>query len=591
MRRGWWGALPETVLAMLQARLAALAPESRRVLRAASVFGNVFWGSAVEALLGRDADGYSPTITRTAPPSWLSPAITADVPARIELLVAEEFFERRRSENRFPRETELVFRHALVRDAAYAMLTPADLKAGHRLAGRWLERAGETDPRVLAEHFERGGKLDRASYHLCNAAVAALEAHDFTAVVALATRAERAGLEDAVVLGRLKLLSAEAHRWRGDFVEAARAAEVAVEALPRGSASWFRAVDEAMTAAGRRGDQRHAATWREQLVLVPYEEGARGARLMAIASAGRRMFQAGDYDSALEILAVVDEELAAWGEAAEPHAVAEVHRLRGARARQVGDVAGDIRCYQRALQATVAAGDHRNAANVRVSLGFAYIELGAFRPARKELTRALEESERLKIDTVSTRARQNLAWLLGQGGLFDESIPMLEQVVKESRAAGNTRFEGWTELYSSWVLRESGDARASLDRAERAASMLVETPPAYASALACKALALVSLGAPEDGDLAASEALEILRSYGGIEEFESLVWRASIVAARALGDQARAAELLREARERLDARAAGIDDADLRASFLTNVLDNARILDEHTEPPWVARRR
>src|SRR5207244_1957039 len=35
--------LPPTVLAMVQARLEGLEPEARRVLRAASVFGQVFW--------------------------------------------------------------------------------------------------------------------------------------------------------------------------------------------------------------------------------------------------------------------------------------------------------------------------------------------------------------------------------------------------------------------------------------------------------------------------------------------------------------------------------------------------------------------
>src|SRR4051812_23110619 len=36
-------ALPETVLAMVEARLEALDTETRRVLRAASVFGQTFW--------------------------------------------------------------------------------------------------------------------------------------------------------------------------------------------------------------------------------------------------------------------------------------------------------------------------------------------------------------------------------------------------------------------------------------------------------------------------------------------------------------------------------------------------------------------
>src|SRR5262249_6055397 len=43
--------LPPTVLAMVAARLEELDPEARRALRAASVFGEVFWRSGVAALL------------------------------------------------------------------------------------------------------------------------------------------------------------------------------------------------------------------------------------------------------------------------------------------------------------------------------------------------------------------------------------------------------------------------------------------------------------------------------------------------------------------------------------------------------------
>ena len=44
--------LPETVLAMLQARFLRLDPGARRVLRAASFFGETFWRGGLVALLG-----------------------------------------------------------------------------------------------------------------------------------------------------------------------------------------------------------------------------------------------------------------------------------------------------------------------------------------------------------------------------------------------------------------------------------------------------------------------------------------------------------------------------------------------------------
>src|SRR6185436_17976393 len=45
-------ALPDTVLGVVQARLDALGAENKRLLRAASVFGDAFWRGGVQAVLG-----------------------------------------------------------------------------------------------------------------------------------------------------------------------------------------------------------------------------------------------------------------------------------------------------------------------------------------------------------------------------------------------------------------------------------------------------------------------------------------------------------------------------------------------------------
>ena len=131
--------LPETIVAMVQARLDRLLPHERRALRAASILGEVFWRGAVTFLLGAADAAEDP---------WAS------------LVAAELCF--RRTESRFSGEEELVFRHALLREGAYASLTDEDRTLGHRLAGQWLENAGEADPLVLAKHFEVGGMGEHA---------------------------------------------------------------------------------------------------------------------------------------------------------------------------------------------------------------------------------------------------------------------------------------------------------------------------------------------------------------------------------------------------------------------------------------------
>ncbi|WP_237245038.1 MULTISPECIES: serine/threonine-protein kinase [Sorangium] len=151
-------ALPETVVAMVQSRLDALGPEARLLLRAASVFGEACWASGVEALVGAPArDGLA-------------------ILAGAELLV-------RRPASRFPGEEEFGFRHALLRQGAYAMLGDEDRALGHRLAGRWLEERGEADPLVLAEHLDKGGERARASRYWLRAAEIAHRSGDVEAAL------------------------------------------------------------------------------------------------------------------------------------------------------------------------------------------------------------------------------------------------------------------------------------------------------------------------------------------------------------------------------------------------------------------------
>src|SRR5678815_3557431 len=93
---------PETVLAMVETRLARLPFEARRVLRAASVFGEVCWDGGVVTLLGE-------VMPAAAVAEWLAMLVEQEV-----LVV--------RPDSRFPGQRELAFRHALLREGAHATL-------------------------------------------------------------------------------------------------------------------------------------------------------------------------------------------------------------------------------------------------------------------------------------------------------------------------------------------------------------------------------------------------------------------------------------------------------------------------------------
>src|SRR5262249_51702922 len=162
--------LPETVLALVQSRIERLDPELRRLLRAASIFGNVFWQNGIVELTDAlDAED----------------ALRSLVGAELVVPVREA---------RFVGEREFAFRHDYLRETAYAMVTETDRVAGHRLAAAWLERAGEKDALTLAKHFELGGQPGRAASCLVQAAQVELDAGNMDGVIELGERAAALGL-------------------------------------------------------------------------------------------------------------------------------------------------------------------------------------------------------------------------------------------------------------------------------------------------------------------------------------------------------------------------------------------------------------
>ena len=132
-------AAPEMLLAIAQSRLDKLDPEARRVLRAGSVFGDSFWHGGVVALLGNVAAAHD----------------------NLAELVEQKLIVLRES-SRFAGEAEYAFGNALVRDAAYAMLTVADRALGHSLAAEWLRQMGEPDETIISSHFALGEKRESA---------------------------------------------------------------------------------------------------------------------------------------------------------------------------------------------------------------------------------------------------------------------------------------------------------------------------------------------------------------------------------------------------------------------------------------------
>jgi class 3 adenylate cyclase len=109
--------IPDSVQALLAARIDALGPDEKAALQAASVIGRVFWAGPVRELLGGGQ------------PDWAT--------------LEERDFIRRRSGSSMAGESEYLFKHALTREVAYASLLKAKRARLHAEFAGWLERFGD----------------------------------------------------------------------------------------------------------------------------------------------------------------------------------------------------------------------------------------------------------------------------------------------------------------------------------------------------------------------------------------------------------------------------------------------------------------
>ena len=547
------GALSDTVLAMVQARVYALEPNTRRVLRAASVFGRTFWRGGLVTLLGGPR-------ASTLLDEWLG-----DLEEH-ELVTLQPT-------SRFPGERAYTFRHDLVREAAYATLTEEDRVLGHKLAASWLERAGEVQALPLAEHFERGGEGKRAAVFYARAATEALEGNDFAAAIDRTRRGIACGAT-GTLRGQLLRLRAEAHKWRAELEDSMRSALAAIDLLPLGTPAYFDAVADLASACGRLGRADVLAPVAEALEWVTPTRDARARFVLAAAAVIVQRVYVGDAIGAARMRARLEEVAADVAD--DPVAQAWAHRARSFTGLYSGDVATYLIEGRAAADCFDRVGDVRTATTLRAATGYAHMTLGLWEKAEEVLRAVLDHAERTGLQTIVTLAKHNLGMTLGRLGKWDEGRRVEQEAVAESVAQRDRRIEAPARTYLAVLQLESGEPAAALASAEMAAGVSVEGKP---FALAVQSDALLALGDPEAAlakSIASEEATSSSRGAGDEEgALLALVVRAE--ALDRLGREAEAREVTERALRELDARAQKIADPAWRASFLERVPVHARL--------------
>ncbi len=541
--------LPESVIAVALARIESLEHEARIVLRAASVIGESFAVAAVESLV------------RSSHP-------TLNVQEWLRAMAQREVLESSSPDAAADAISEYSFRHALLRDGAYATLSDDARRRLHAIAAVWVGESANPDPLVVAEHWDRSGDRERALPWLAEAVWRATNARDYDAAMTLANRIESYGAT-GTILGRAHWARALAGYFRGDVRDAVVHALRALDELRPGALEWLGAVSVGMAAAANSGDADAIRMLVMHVATLPPPPDASGPYGMAMAMLVAGAVQAGQRAIATEWRDRV-ESVAAGRTDLDPIFEGSRRMIRfwlgGTEESQLGRALESTREEVRWAE---VAGDPMLRAYGLFHEGWCLWQLGAYASAIRSLEACRAQAADANVLRLLDVARVGIGGVQLDAGNFDAAVtdarggfdaldPLIASLARVIVARAEwklgRRDEAWNDLRATlegprmWNTLIHGNAAL--------AEMALERGDAVAAATYAR-------------DAIAAEEEFMLQPVAGS--------RARIVAVRAAvasGDLVGARVALRSAIERIERIEATIADQSVRTSWRADVPAN-----------------
>ena len=525
--------LPESISALLAARLDTLPAGERATLGGAAVIGKVFWTGAVALLAERDR---------------------ADIALELDVLAGRELV-RPVVQSSMAGEDEFVFWHVLARDVAYGQLPRSTRAALHVSAANWLEaRAGEraTDiAELLAYHWSTALELARVAGQTDRAAALEPKALDWLLAagrkaLGLDTAAAVAAAERAILLtpaghGRrpeVLLLFSEAIGNAGQASVAAAAADEALDAFRRSGdrRSHVRALSLVRRAYGKLGGRAQDLTNEALAILEDLPPGPELVSAMADAVADAAIDD--EPERAIEYADRVMALAAGLGLARPVRALA----FRGlARMRRLDP--GGIDDVREAIELGTRTGEGREVGLAYYNLGVDIGSYGGLAAAISVLEEGLAFVRRRGIVEFEAALESLVATAMAEGTDVERGLALLDEIVL--RSPDDDRFT-WLQLVTNRAnaRADRGEAHLVVDDLEpiERVAREMEQDAGLVGALAALATVRLALGQ-------ADAALAYLRELAPVARFRDVpVYQDSIPdmvrdALRA-GDPALASQLI-----------------------------------------------
>jgi class 3 adenylate cyclase/tetratricopeptide (TPR) repeat protein len=395
--------VPDTLQALIAARIDHLRPAAKTLLQRASVVGRVFWSGALE---------------------YLSPDVEG-IDSGLDDLLQREFLLRE-PRSSISGETAYRFKHLLIREVAYAGLPKLARAQHHARFAEWLtERTGDELVEIRAHH------LDHAVEFLVELEGAAPEELAQQTGTALVKAAKRAIAREAYTTARTLALRALALR-------------------PTLSARYT-----AARAAWRLQDWAAVQVEMEKVRDEAREEGDRVVTALALTALGEASIKReGDVPQAR---ALVDEALEVLASEEDPAAHFDALVARASVASWQGSEDDVVRFMERAYVIALEAGRKDLQTIAAKELARAHILRLELDEAELLLIRALE----LAGESGSVRARvsatSTYGWFLSEKGELDEAESVFEEVRATAAEFGIEPAITSALLHLGWIARRKGD--------------------------------------------------------------------------------------------------------------------------------------
>ncbi|HEY2957217.1 MAG TPA: BTAD domain-containing putative transcriptional regulator [Actinomycetota bacterium] len=512
--------LPETVHAIIAARLDALPGEEKAVLQDAAVLGRVGWLGGLAAIGRRDRKRVEACLAR---------------------LEAREFV-RRVSRSSLAGEREYEFSHILVHDVAYGQIPRADRIDKHRAAATWIEAldADRVDRRggnraadraeLLAHHYQRALGFTRAAGRndpelTGRAALAFRDAGD---------RAAALGADGSAANYYLQALEL----WPADSPERPelefRAGKARCYAEGGGEELLARA-REGLLAAGRRARAAEAEMLLGQLAYVRGQRERAGhlerARAL-VADAPSSPSKAAVLEGCMMHLVVSDRHGEAVDVGREALAIARELGLRELEASVLGTsavarIAGGDPAGIADLQRCVSICDELGSARViqwNISLAFMHATLGDLPSCSEARTAAWRAAERFGsvrwMRWVEIERVAEDYW----SGRWNRALTVADELAGDAERGARHYLESDARIWRGRIRLARGDLDGALGDAARALDLARESgdPQNLNPALAFAARVQLAAGRWHDATelvdgLLGSVAHEVLRPDLGVD--------------------------------------------------------------------------